>query len=204
VALAAFVLTVGGLTGAQRARLISLDSVAASPHKFAEGKYWLLLTNGLVADRPTALSLLALVLFGVAALAVCGSRVLWTSALVGHVGATVLVYYSIALVRLSHPNAFHDALGKPDIGVSAICAAWLGAIAAVGWRHARPSRAKRMWIVLGVATIGVIAWQVNSTLTILDADHGVAFVIGIAIAGARVRLPWPQRARQTATGPRTG
>jgi hypothetical protein len=195
----AFVLAVCGLTAAQRAGAVPLDGVAASPHKIAEGKFWLLLTSGLFADRPTLPSLLALVLFGFAALAVCGSRVLWTSALIGHAGSTLLVYYSIALVRLNHPNAFHQVLGVQDVGLSAICAAWLGGIAAVAWRRAGSSARGRAAIVLAVAVIGLIAWLVRSDLTVLDADHGFAFFIGVAIAGARLRLPWLQRARATST-----
>jgi hypothetical protein len=199
IAVSAFILTVCGLTAAQRAGAIPLDGVAASPHKIAQGKFWLLLTSGLFADRPTVPSLLALALFGFVALAVCGSRVLWTSALIGHAGATLLVYYSIALVRISYPNAFHQVLGVQDIGLSAICAAWLGAIVAVVWRRADPTPAKRLWIVLAVAAIGLIAWRVRPDLTVLDADHGIAFFIGVGIAGARLRLPWLQRVRATRT-----
>lgn len=202
VALSAFVLAVCGLTAAQRAGAVPLDRVAASPDKIAQGKFWLLLTSGLFADRPTVPSLFALVLFGFAALAVCGPRVLWISALVGHAGSTLLVYYSIALVRISHPNAFHEVLGTQDIGLSAICAAWLGAVSAVAWRRTGPRARRRAAIVLAVALIGLIAWLVRPDLTVLDTDHGIAFVIGIAIAGARLRLPWQHRAREAATGSR--
>ena len=197
LALSAFVLAVSGLTGAERAGLIPLGAVAASPHRFAQGKYWLLFTNALFADRPTALSLFALALFGAVALAVCGSRVLWMAALVGHVGATLVVYYSIALVRIGHPNAFHSALSVQDIGVSAICAAWLGAVAAVAWR--RSGRNGRLATVLACAGIGLIAWMVRTDLTVLDADHAVAFVVGIGIAGARLRLPRLRRATTSRT-----
>ena len=189
LALSAFVLAVSGLTAAQRAGLIPLEAVAASPHKIAQGKFWLLLTSGLFADRPTLPSLFALVLFGFVALAVCGSRVLWSAALVGHVGATLLVYYSLALVRVSHPDLFHEVLGRPDIGLSAIFAAWLGATAAVAWRRTRADRRRRIGIVVGCAAIGLIAWLVRPDLTVLDTDHGVAFFIGVGVAGARLRLP---------------
>jgi hypothetical protein len=199
LALSAFVRAVCGLTAVQRAGVIPLNAVAASPHKIAQGKFWLLLTSGLFADRPTVPSLLALVLFGFAALSVCGSRVLWTSALIGHAGSTLLVYYSIALVRISHPNAFHQVLGLQDIGLSALCAAWLGAVAAVAWRRTSPTPARRLWIVLAVAAIGLIAWRVRPDLTVLDTDHGIAFFIGVAIAGAPLRLPWLQRVRATRT-----
>jgi hypothetical protein len=197
VALSGFVLAVCGLTGAQRAGLIPLEAVAASPHKIAQGKFWLLFTSGLFADRPTVLSLFALALFGAVTLAVCGSRVLWSAALVGHVGATLLVYYSIALVRIGHPNAFHSALSVQDIGISALCAAWLGTVAAVAWRHSE--RNGRLATVFACVGIGLIAWLVRTDLTVLDADHGVAFVVGIGIAGARLRLPHPRRAPTSRT-----
>lgn len=198
-ALAAFVLAVGGLTVAQRAGAIPIRSVAASPDAIAHGRYWLLLTSGLFADRPTAPSLLALALFGSVGLAVVGPRVLWTTALVGHVGSTLVVYWSIALYRLGHAQAFRDVLGQHDLGLSAICAAWLGAVASVAWRRLGSARG-RLGITGAVVLIGLVAWAVHPDLTPLDADHGVAFVIGVAVAGTRLRLPRPLGARATATG----
>ena len=203
MALSAFVLAVCGLTATQRAGLVPLDGVATSPHKIAQGKFWLLLTSGLFADRPTVLSLFAFALFGFLALAVCGPRILWTSALIGHAGSTLLVYYSIALIRISHPNAFHEVLGLQDIGLSAVCAAWLGAVAAVAWRRTGPSARRRGGIVAAVALIGLIAWRVRPDLTVLDTEHGIAFFIGIGIAGARLRVPRLHRVRETATQSRT-
>jgi hypothetical protein len=192
--LTAFVLTVCGLTAAQRAGLIPLDAIASSPHMFAKGKYWLLFTNGLVADRPTVPSLFALVLFGLIALAVCGPRLLWTAALLGHVGATVIVYESLALWRLSHPNAFSGALTVHDFGLSAICAAWLGAAAALG--SARVGAGGRVAIAAVCALVGLVAWLVAIRLTVLDVDHGVAFLIGLGLGGLRLTLPFGRRTPQ--------
>ena len=202
IVLSAFVLAVTGLTAAQRAGLIRLDAVAATPHQVARGRFWLLLTSGLFADRPTGPSLFALALFGFIALASCGARIVWVAALVGHVGATLVVYYSIALYRLSHPGAFAGVLTYSDIGVSAICAAWLGAAAATAWRRAGTDSRLRAGIVLGCAAVGLIAWLVHPDLTVLDSDHGLAFAIGVGVArpGVRVSLrrarlrPRPRRA----------
>src|SRR5438046_561579 len=48
----------GAVTAANRAGWLDLAHLAASPRAVAEGKLWLLLTSGVIADRPWLPSLL--------------------------------------------------------------------------------------------------------------------------------------------------
>jgi len=118
---------------------------------------------------------------------VCGPRILWTAAALGHVFSTLCVYSMIAVTRLIDGGAFDHVLAGRDVGVSAICAAWLGAVAATEW--GRPGRTPngRITIVACVAAIGGIAYVVNPYLTALDSDHAFAFAIGAAVALVPVR-----------------
>ena len=177
-----------GLTGAisvvtvvNRLGAIDVRTLAATPQQLADGRVWLLLTSAVLADKPAVASVLGFLVVGVAALMLCGGRVLWISALLGQVGATVAVYLGIALVRLLHHGAYDGALTHPDYGTSAIIAAWIGAIAAVAWRPRR--RREALALVLVAALVG---WLSKNTLTILDAEHGFALVAGIATAGQTI------------------
>lgn len=161
--------------------------LASSPRRFAAGKFWVLFTNALVADHPRGASFFALVLFGVVTLVVCGSRLLSVAAAMGHVFSTLCVYSMIALARLVHPGAFDGVLSATDIGVSAICAAWLGAVAAVLWRRPGATLVRRTSIAAACVLVGLVAWVVHPDLTLLDSDHGFAFVIGAAVAIVPVR-----------------
>jgi len=155
--------------------------------RIATGKFWLLFTNALVCAGPRGASFLALVLFGTVTLYICGSRMLWTVGAMGHVFSTLCVYSMIALARFVDSNAFDGVLSGKDIGVSAICAAWLGAVAATLWRRPRRTRVGKLAIAAGVVLVGTFAYLVNPHLTALDSDHGYAFVIGAAVALVPVR-----------------
>jgi hypothetical protein len=119
---------------------------------------------------------------------VCGPRILWTTAALGHVFSTLCVYSMIALTRFFEPSAFESVLNGRDIGVSAVCAAWLGAVAATLWRRPGWTRDHRLAIVAGVASIGTCAYLASPSLTALDTDHGFALVIGAAVALVPVRV----------------
>src|SRR5207302_9891538 len=71
------------------AGVFSEDAFASSPLRIEAGRFWLLFTNALVCAGPRGASFFALVLFGTVTLYVCGSRVLWTAAALGHVFATL-------------------------------------------------------------------------------------------------------------------
>ena len=182
LSLGSLVAVVSALTAAERAHLIPLSVLAASPHAVAESRIWLLLTSALLVQSPLFWSLVAFALLGGLALQVCGSRVFWTSALAGHIGSTLAVYALLAFARTFDPRAFQTLLNAPDYGVSAISAAWLGAIAAVSWQgRGRTLRGKIATVTAVVAT-ALFGWMLHTHVSFLDLEHVVAFVIGIAIA----------------------
>jgi hypothetical protein len=174
------------LTAASRFGPVPLLSLAATPRAVAQGKVWLLLTSGVIADRPEVVSLLAFALVGLATLVICGWRMLWLTAVVGHVASTVFVYLALALIRLVAPTAFESVLSLPDYGVSAAIAAWIGAVAAIGWRR-HPARAQRAVVIAGCVGATVIGWFCDPQLTVLDAEHIVAFGLGAALAVVPIR-----------------
>jgi len=173
---------VSSLTALQRVGAVSLASVASSPREVADGRVWLLVTNGVVAADPLLWSLLSFCGLALATLALCGWRVLWVTALLGQIVSTVLGYSIIGVARLADPGTFQRLVSTPDYGVSAISAAWLGAIAAVAWRTRSESLAKAA-IVIGCVSAGVLAWFVRGRgLDVLDSEHFVAFAIGVVVA----------------------
>jgi|SRR5437868_2070618 len=187
IGLAAFVTLVGGITAASEAGLFPAGALASSPDRIAADRFWLLFTNGLLCDKPVAASLVGLGLFGIVVLVVCGARIAWTAGLLGHVFSTLFVYALIALTRLLDPGAFSSVLSARDVGVSAICAAWLGAVAATLWRRPGRTETGKAAIAVSCLLIGLFAWLVNPDLTVLDTDHLFAFPIGAAVALVPVR-----------------
>ena len=180
--LTALMVVVSAVTGAQRARLIPLSVLAASPHAIAETRIWLLLTSALLVQSPFFWSLVTFGLLGALALAVCGGRVLWISALAGHIGSSLLVYALLAAVRTVERHAFEGLQTAPDYGVSAISSAWLGAIASASWRARDRTPRGRFAIVLAVVAMALFGWMLRRNLSFLDLEHVVAFGIGVTVA----------------------
>jgi hypothetical protein len=139
------------------------------------------MTSAFVADKPTAASLLAFAAFAVAVLVACGPRLLWFSAVAGHVGSAVAVYAAIATVRAVVPSAFESVLSVPDYGTSAMIGTWLGVLAAVGWMR-WPRLAPRLGVIGFCLLSGIVGWFCDSSLTFIDSEHGVAFAVGIGVA----------------------
>jgi hypothetical protein len=183
-----------GVTAANRAGVVALAALASSPGSTGEGKVWLLLTSGFVADKPTAASLLAFAAFALAVLAVCGPRLLWVSALAGHVGSALAVYAVISIARAVAPTAFESVLSLPDYGTSAMIAAWLGVLAAVGWMR-WPRLGARLGVIAFCLLSAGVGWLCDSRLTFLDTEHGIAFAIGIGVAGGAAWLRAASAAR---------
>jgi hypothetical protein len=189
VSAAAFVVlvtVVAALTVAQATGVIGIGTVAATPQRIASGRLWLLITSGLLVQKPFALSLLSFAVLGALTLVVCGWRVLAWAALLGHVTATLIVYGALNLVWLASPDAFAGVLSARDYGVSAIAAAWLGAVAYVAWRRRGPTLAGKAPVVISCAAIAAFAWMLHRHLNVLDSEHGFAFVIGAMVAGRHV------------------
>lgn len=184
---------VSALTVAERARLVPLSVLAASPHAVAEARVWLLLTSGLLVQSPLFWSLLSFALLGALTLEVCGSRVLWISAVAGHIASTLVVYGLLAFARSLDPGAFNALLTAPDYGVSAISAAWLGAIASVSWRARGRTMRGRLATAFAVLATAVFAWMLHNHVSFLDLEHVVAFFIGITVAAVGSRAADPKR-----------
>jgi hypothetical protein len=182
VGVLAVVALASSLTALQRDDVVPLSSLAASPREIADGRVWLLVSNGVIAANPLFWSLFSFCALAFVTLALCGWRILWVAALTGQTFSTLFAYSLIGVARLVDPGAFQSLVSTPDYGVSAISAAWLGAVAAVGWRK-RSESAARAVIVLGCVAAGVLAWFVRGRgLNVLDSEHFFAFAIGAAVA----------------------
>lgn len=77
---------VATLTLASRAHELPLAFFTASAAKIGAGEIWLLPAGALVVDRPVYVGLVAFGLIGFVVLGMCGTRVFWVWAVLGHVG----------------------------------------------------------------------------------------------------------------------
>ena len=176
----ASVAVVSSLTALQRVGAVPLASLAASPREVADGRVWLLVSSGAIAADPLLWSLLSFCGLAFITLALCGRQILWFAAFTGQTLSTLLGYSIIGVSRLVEPGAFQRLVSAPDYGLSAISAAWLGAIAAVEWRKRRES-VGRAAIVLACVAAACLAWFVRGRgLDALDSEHVFAFAIGAA------------------------
>ena len=189
--LASLMTVVSALTLAERERLIPLSDLAASPHAVAEARVWSLLTSALLVQSPLFWSLASFALLGALTIKVCGARLLLISALAGHVASTLVVYALLDLARTFDPHAFEAALSAPDYGVSAISAAWLGAIASVAWRARDGVVRDKIATALAVVATTLFGLIVRRHVSFLDLEHVVAFCIGVVVS---VRLSRTARA----------
>jgi hypothetical protein len=179
-----FLLVVTGLTVAA-ARVPGVEvALAASARDVLRGQVWRLLTSGLIAERPVAASVVSFGLLASLTLVLCGRRTLWLSALAGNVGSALLAYLAIGAIRLAEPGSMAAEWRARDFGVSAISAAWLGAISATGWR-ARRSATARGAIASSCLGIGIFAYILHPGITLLASEHVTAFAIGALVAAAR-------------------
>jgi len=182
----ACVAAVSAVSALSREGLISIGALAASPRRIADGQVWLLFSSAIVVDRPIVASVVSFAALASVALLVCGSRVLWLSALLGHTGSTILAYVGLAALRNLDVGSFHAALVAPDYGVSAISAAWLGAIATTAWISRCRAPSQKAAVALACAGVALFAWMLRGDLNALDSEHVFAFALGAAIAGRSV------------------
>ncbi len=187
---------VAWLTFAVQGHDLSLALFAASAAKVADGEIWLLPTSALIVDRPVYVGLVAFGLLGFAALRICGPRVFWVLAAVGHIGSTLAVYAIIWASRLTDPDVFTSAFARQDFGVSAIQAAWVGGIAATAWRWAGRDRRNRVFVGVGVCALAGVGWWLHPDPSILTVEHLFAFLIGCAA------VSWPRLAAAARTAVR--
>lgn len=190
------------VTGANRFGELSLSSISASPQAVGDGKVWLLVTSGLIADRPLVPSLAGFWFVGFTALLLCSGRVVALVAVAGHMLSAVCVYALIGLSRLFDPAAFTSVAQLADYGLSAMIGAWIGAIARVLWSRTDTRRA-HLAIALGSLGCAGIGLALRPDVTALDSEHVVAFAIGAVLAdqGVRRRLVRsPRRLAAVAVG----
>lgn len=188
-------------TVATRSGLIGLGSLAATPRAIGEGRLWLLVTSAFVADRPWLPSLLGFVVVGAVTLELAPFRVVAGAAVAGHVLATLAVYGVIDASRAADREAFAGLLDAPDVGLSAIIAAWIGVAAQVLWRR-HPSPRAHALNALGCVGCVLIGLAFRPQLTALDSEHVVAFALGVAVA-ARGLAPRARRPRVGVAGSRS-
>ena len=177
---------VAGLTLAIRAHELPAGIFAASATKIAAGEIWLLPASAIVVDRPVYVGLVAFGLLGFAALRICGTRVFWVAAVLGHIGSTLAVYAIIGASRLTDPDVFASAFARQDFGVSAMQGAWVGAIAATAWRRAGADVRARAWVAVGVCALAGVAWWLHPDPSILTTEHLFAFGVGWGV------IAWPR------------
>lgn len=183
-AVLAAVAVVSLLTALHRVGIIGLSNLAASPRAVADGRLWLLLSSGAIAANPPLWSLLSFCGLAFLTLALCGPEILLLAAFFGQTCSTLLGYSIIGVARLLDPGTFQPLVSAPDYGVSAISAAWLGAVATVAWRRRRESFI-RAGVVLACVMVACVAWFVRGGgLDVLDSEHVFAFAIGVATARA--------------------
>lgn len=134
----------------------------------------------MLVDHPVAISAICFLALAALALGVCGSGVFWTSALLGQITATLLVYAVIGAIRWLVPDALESTVASPDFGVSTISAAWLGSIATVCWRHRGRTAVGKLWIAVSCIAFGLFAYSLRPDLNIVSSEHLVAFALGVA------------------------
>jgi hypothetical protein len=191
--LGALMTVVSALTVAQRAHLIPLSDLASSPHAVAEARLWSLVTSAFLVSSPLFWSLLSLALFGALTLRFCGARVLLVSAFAGHIASTLVVYALLALARTFDPRAFEALLKAPDYGVSAVSAAWLGAMASVSWRARNRTVRGKLATALAVVVVALFGLVLRRHVDFFDLEHVVAFGIGVAVAVGLSRVASTRR-----------
>jgi hypothetical protein len=180
---------VGAGTAANRLAGVPLSSMAATPRAVGEGKLWLLVTSGLLADTPWLPSLVGFAIVLAVAVYVLPRRQVVAAAVAGQLLSALLVYGIIGGTRLFDRSAFASVVGLEDFGVSAMIAAWIGAVACVAW-----ARHSHIRVASGCLLCLAVGLAFRPTVTFLDSEHIVAFAIGIAVVrGTFGRIVSPVR-----------
>lgn len=179
------VFIVAAFTLATAVHALSLTLFAASAARIASGRVWLLVTSALIVDRPVVIGLAAFAVLALVTLRCCGIRVFWLAAAVGHAGSTLIVYAIIGASQLANAQMFTSDAVRPDFGVSAMQAAWVGAITATAWRRAGSDPRARSLVGVGVCAIAGVAWWLHPDPSILTTEHLFAFLIGCTLVSGR-------------------
>jgi hypothetical protein len=181
VAVCSWLVLVLTMTVLNQTGIVQTRSLASSPESVREGKLWLLFSNGVIVQHPVVLSFVSLVLLAVSAMYICGGPATCLSAIAGHVASTLLAYSLYGVVRLSSAHAFVDLGSRPDFGVSAVTAAWLGLVAITAWERRGRTIRGGLAIITSCVAVGLFAWMLRRHVTVIDSDHLFAFAIGASI-----------------------
>lgn len=189
LALTILLLGIAAATIAHEAGAFTLGAIAATPQLVGRGELWLVVSSAFVAQTPVGLSLLSLAAVAILVQAFCGARVLWLSAAIGHTASTVVVYLALGVVALADHDLVGRLLSEQDYGVSAIFAAWIGAVTARIWIRPQAGWPDKLAAVLLCLVTVLVAWLVRGEPApgVLDSEHLVAFAIGWALAAAQTR-----------------
>jgi hypothetical protein len=174
------------VTAANRLGDVPTASLAATPQAVADGRVWLILSSGVVADRPTVPSLVGFWAVGLAMLLLASGRLACAVALAGQTLSALAVYAVIGIGRAVDAHTFTGIVRQADYGLSAMIAAWLGAIASVLWVR-YPARSAHGAIALGSLGCAGIGLALKPSVTFLDSEHLLAFAIGAVLIDARAR-----------------
>lgn len=172
---------VGAGTAVNRLAGVPLSSWAATPHAVGDGKVWLLVTSGLIADDPWLPSLIGFTIVLVVALHVLSVPQVVGAAAFGQVASALLVYGVLGVAHALDPHLVQSLLGLEDYGLSAMIAAWIGAVAAVAWRR-NPGMPGRAGVAVGCLACLLVGLAFRPHLDALDSEHLVAFGFGATAA----------------------
>ena len=189
------------VTGTNRIGEFSVATLASSPEAIRDGRIWLVLTSGLLADRPAVPSLLGFWVVGFAVVLICSVRAAAGAALAGHTLSALGIYALIGLTRLADHHAFASVMHLPDYGLSAMIAAWLGAISCVLWSR-YPTRRGRTLIAFGSIGCAGIGLALRPDVTFLDSEHLLAYAVGVGLLARPVRERLAQTSRRLADAAR--
>ncbi len=189
------------VTAAASTGLVSVTALAATPRATGEGKVWLLLSSALVANQPVSVQLIAFAALAIIVLFLVGPFVLWSSAILAHVGSAVVLYGFIGVAGVVVPAAFDSVLSFEDYGTSAMIAAWVGVIAAVEWRRRR-GLAGRFGVLAFCGLVAALGLAVQPATSVLDGEHVVAFAIGVGSAHEAFRRAVVRLLREWSPGVR--
>lgn len=177
---------IGAGTAANRLAGVPLSTLAATPREVSDGRVWLLVTSGLLADDPWLPSLIGFAIVLCVALCLLSVRTVMLVAAAGQLLSALAVYSCIDLVRLLDSNAFASVVDLNDYGVSAMIAAWIGAVAGLLWRRG-PTRRGHLAVAAGCLLCLAIGIACRPNVTFLDAEHLIAFAAGVTVAGPHLR-----------------
>jgi hypothetical protein len=138
-----------------------------------------------VVDGVAAPQIALTALASFAVIRLVGPAVWWAAVLVGHVGSALIAYAILGIAILLGSGGAEAAANDPDLGISCVLGATLGALFASGWR------------VVGVVGFVLL---LPFSLDWYGPEHPISFVLGALVVGIAGRLRWGQPVEGAARG----